>query len=58
MVCISQIYTQSCAPFLITQFAMGEKIIICFEEAVKERKELLVTKWRQTVTEKCIPTKT
>lgn len=44
MFCIRQIYIQSCAPFLITQFAMGEKIIICFEEADKERKELVVTK--------------
>lgn len=44
MVCISQIYTQSCAPFLVIQFAMGESIMICFEEAVKGKKRLLVTK--------------
>lgn len=44
MVCISQIYTEFYAPFLIIQFAMDEKVMICFEEAVKGRKGLLVTK--------------
>lgn len=34
MVGNSQIYTQLCAPFPVIQFAMGEKEIICFEEAV------------------------
>lgn len=43
MIGISQIYTQLCAPFLI-QFAMGEKEIISFEEAVTGQNELLVTK--------------
>lgn len=58
MVCISQIYTQSCVPFLVIQFAMGEKITICPEEAAKGRKGILVTKWRQTMAEKCSPTET
>lgn len=34
MVGTSQIHTQLCAPFLVMQFAMGEKEIICCEEAV------------------------
>lgn len=53
MLGIRQIYTQLCAPFLVIQFAMGEKEIICLEEAVTEGKGLLVTKWWQTMAEKC-----
>lgn len=37
MLCISQTYTQPCVPFLIIQFAMGEKMMISFEESVKGR---------------------
>lgn len=34
MVGTSQKYIQLCVPFLVIQFALGEKEIICCEEAV------------------------
>lgn len=56
--CLSQTYTHPWVPLLIAQFAMGEKITISFEESVKERQGLSVSKRRQTTADKCSPTET